>query len=142
MSLTDARKMWTLLRDAGETGCHSHDLRRQGITGNPSQRAKDIASKGVAIWTAREPRNGRPGSRWWLAEHAPDWAVPVRPNGVEGGSGATESHPLVRRDRAAAAPLNIAPAPQDTTEPVAIVRDWDGAWKELPARDFQWPEAA
>lgn len=80
MSLTDARRMYVLLRDAGRQGVHSHDLRRMGVSGNPSQRAKDIASKGVALATKRESRNGRPGARYWLAELAPSDAERVRPN--------------------------------------------------------------
>lgn len=134
MSLTDARKMYVLLRDSGEKGMHSHELRRAGITGNPSQRAKDIVSKGVGLWTCREPQNGRPGSRYWLAEHAPDWAVPVKPNGTEGGGGLPGDSP--------AAPLSVEPAPEQVAvkEPVALFRDYTdpaGAWREVPVSELE-----
>lgn len=80
MSLTDARRMWVLLRDAGRQGVHSHDLRRMGVSGNPSQRAKDIASHGVELAVRRENVGRRPGARYWLAEFAPSDAERVRPN--------------------------------------------------------------
>lgn len=120
MSLTDSRKMYVLLRDSGIKGMHSHELRRAGITGNPSQRAKDIASKGVELWTCREAKNGRPGSRYWLAEHAPEWAVPVKPN--------------------RASDVSVEPAPEQVAvkQRVALVRDWDGVWRELPVDDNGW----
>jgi hypothetical protein len=79
-SLTDAQRLWVLLRRAGSEGVHSHDIRAEGISGNPSQRAKDVTSKGQQVFTAREPRGKRPGSRYWLAADAPDFAVPVAPN--------------------------------------------------------------
>jgi hypothetical protein len=78
--LTDARRFYVLIRDAGAAGFHSHDARRQGVSGNPSQRAKDIVSKGVPLWTARKARNGRPGSLYWLDGAQPEHATPVRPN--------------------------------------------------------------
>lgn len=79
--LTDARRFYVLIRDSEAAGFHSHDARSRGITGNPSQRAKDIVSTGqVVLWTARESRNGRPGSRWWLDGWQPDHATRVRPN--------------------------------------------------------------
>jgi hypothetical protein len=28
--------------------------------------------------------------------------------------------------------MDVEPAPSDAVEPVAIVRDWDGEWRELP----------
>lgn len=91
VSLTDARRMWVAMRDAGHAGLHSHDVRSLGISGNPSSRAKDIVSKGVAVYTARENRGRRPGSRYWIDPYAPDYAVPVRPNHDVEGDGAHPS---------------------------------------------------
>lgn len=158
MSLSDSRRMWKLLNAAGADGMHSHELRRQGITGNPSQRAKDIVSRGVAVWTARENVGKRPGSRYWLAEHAPDWAVPVRPNHAARTCGecgesiehlrdgakfcdstcrARHSEPTdastqpVSAHKRSDGPPRIAPAPPDSTQPTAILRDGDH-FTELP----------
>lgn len=83
MTLTDAQRFYVMLRDAGPSGVHSHRVRHMGLSGNPSQRAKDIASHGVEVWTARENRGKRPGSRYWLGGSHPDWAVLVKPNRVE-----------------------------------------------------------
>ena len=33
--------------------------------------------------------------------------------------------------------LHIHPAPPDTHEPVAIVRDWDGEWREMPVSQLR-----
>jgi hypothetical protein len=112
VSLTDARRMWKLMNDAGVTGMHSHDLRVQGISGNPSQRAKDIVSKGQPVFTAREARNGRPGSRYWLQPYAPDFAVPVAPNGSEGGGGVSPPG-LPTTPLSAVQPLGSAAASED-----------------------------
>ncbi len=152
MSLTDARQMYVMLRDSGPDGMHSHELRRRGVSGNPSQRAKDIVSRGVAVWTARENVGKRPGSRYWLAEHAPDWAVPVRPNHAartcENCGGSLEGRRAdakfcgdTCRSEAREAPvavqsrareqLSATPAAPDTHEPTAIVRTGDG-FTELP----------
>lgn len=79
MSLTDSRRMWRLAAERGRAGLHSHDARKLGLTGNPSQRAKDIADH-VAFWTKRESRNGRPGSRYWTDGTQPPDAIPVKPN--------------------------------------------------------------
>ena len=106
--LTDSRRFYVLMRDAGSIGVHSHDARRLGVSGNPSQRAKDIVSKGVAISTAREARNGRPGSRFWLADHAPTFAHPVRPNGSRPAAGEA--------------------TPRASSGSRAWVRNFDGTW--------------
>lgn len=139
MSLTDSRRLWKLASERGTEGIHSHECRRLGISGNPSQRSKDIADH-VAFWTRREARNGRPGARYWVDGCQPQDAVPVRPNGgVEGGVGhrtpvETGGPAVVSGIDAVqfSAPLNITPAPEDTHHPVAIVRDFDGSWAELP----------
>lgn len=128
MTLTDARRMWKLADERGREGLHSHDARRLGISGNPSQRAKDIADH-VAFWTIRESRNGRPGSRYFTDGNQPTDATAVRPNRADaelGGEGDSPSPP------AHAADLSIEAAPEQVKEPVATVRDWDGVWRELP----------
>jgi hypothetical protein len=132
--------MWVLLRDAGESGCHSHDLRAQGISGNPSQRAKDIVSYGQAVWTAREARNGRPGSRYWLAAHAPDWAVPVRPNEPSSHSSPSDSNAAASATSSPeASPVGVIPVEEPLLEPLALVRDYTdpkGVWREVPVSEL------
>lgn len=138
MSLTDARKMYVLLREAGPTGVHSHDLRSSGTTGQPSQRAKDIASNGVPLATKREARGKRPGSRYWLAHFAPPDATPVQPNGGAERGGGSENSPETGSASPAVA-LSIEPAPADTLEPVAIFRDFtdpEGCWREIPVSEL------
>jgi hypothetical protein len=33
--------------------------------------------------------------------------------------------------------MDVEPAPSDAVEPVAIVRDWDGEWRELPVAQLR-----
>jgi hypothetical protein len=114
--LNDTRLMWKLMNEAGTAGKHSHDLRREGVTGNPSQRAKDITSKGFPVYTVAERRGRRPGSRYWLEEYAPDHAHPVLPNG---GSGAE----LAAGDTQLASPSNPAGRELGTEPPDRIICD-------------------
>lgn len=155
-ALNDTRRFYALVRDSGTDGFHSHDARRQGVSGNPSQRAKDIVTKGFAMWTARDSRNGRPGSLYWLDGNQPDHAVPVRPNHASaertcancGGSLEGRRTDAVycgdlckdeaRKARVAGesrgnARLHVTPAPEDTTQPTVIVRTGDD-FTEVPAR--------
>jgi hypothetical protein len=94
MTLTDNQRILVALEEAGPTGLHSHDLRRQGYSGNPSQRCKDLVSKGYEISTRREPVGRRPGSRFWLTHYAPANTTPVEPNPGDvagGGAGASSA---------------------------------------------------
>ncbi len=122
--LTDARRMWVMLRDAGAAGVHSHELRRAGISGNPSQRAKDIADHGVAVATRRENVGRRPGARYWLGEHAPSDAHPVRPNrDADVGGESDPVHPPG------------TPLAADVSARWGWVRDYtdpDGCWRREP----------
>ncbi len=121
VGLTDSRRMWVMLRDAGRAGVHSHELRRVGISGNPSQRAKDIVTYGVDLATRREAVGRRPGARYWLAEHAPQDAHPVRPNDADVGGG---DDPPVRT----AADVSVEWGwTRDYSDP-------DGRWQLVPAR--------
>ena len=125
MSLTDTRRFWLELRNAGEKGVHSWDC--YGWTRNAPQRAKDCVDKGQRIYKRTERRNNRPGTRYWLHPFQPQDALPVRPNGPEGGSGEASVQP-------SAAPLSVEAASEQVgiKQPTAIVLDWDGVWRELP----------
>lgn len=75
--LSDARRFWKLA--ATPAGIHSHDARRAGVSGNPSQRAKDCADH-TPMWKIRAPRNGRAGVRYFADGYQPSDAEPVKPN--------------------------------------------------------------
>lgn len=79
---TDTDKLVELLLQ-NPSGVHTHDLRRRGISGNPSQRATDAEEKyGIKIERTRESRNGRPGSRFTLIGEAEEPQVdPWEPRG-------------------------------------------------------------
>lgn len=83
MSISDSQRLLRMLTEAREEGVHSHTIRRSGISGNPSQRAKDLVTQGVHVFTARENRGRRPGSRYWTEPFAPDFAVAVKGNRAE-----------------------------------------------------------
>lgn len=85
MSLTAARQVWVMLREAGPRGVHSLEIRRSGTSGNPSQRLREIAAHGVEVRKRRESIGRRPGIRAWLAEYAPPDAERVNPDGSPGG---------------------------------------------------------
>lgn len=156
--LNDTRLFYALIRESGHAGFHSHEARRRGVTGNPSQRAKDIVSKGFPLWTARDSRGGRPGSLYWLDGNQPEHAIPVRPNHaarvceecgesiehLRGGAKFCDSTCRARHSEspdASTQPVNahkrsgdaprITPAPADSTQPVAILRDGDH-FTEIP----------
>lgn len=52
--LCDRDVVLLVLRDKGSV--HSHDLRRGGFTGNPSERVRELRSLGHTISAKREPR--------------------------------------------------------------------------------------
>lgn len=65
--MSDTDRMYRLLCER-PGGVHTHDLRKMGYSGNPSQRATDIERKyGVTVQRERERRNGRNGSRFKIA---------------------------------------------------------------------------
>jgi hypothetical protein len=65
VSGTDA--IYRLLQREGSRGVHTLDLRREGFSGNPSQRATDIEKKyGVRVDRQIEYRGKKRGSRFRL----------------------------------------------------------------------------
>lgn len=75
--LNDTRLFWKLSARPG--GIHSHDARKLGVSGNPSQRSKDCADR-TPMWKIRAPRNGRNGTRYFADGYQPSDATPVKPN--------------------------------------------------------------
>lgn len=65
---TDCERMLALLREAEMYGVHSHEIRRKGISGNPSQRIAELRAKGYNIESKRENRGKRPGTRYILRQ--------------------------------------------------------------------------
>ena len=87
MSATDRQRMLELLREAGDRGVHTHDLRRLGVSGNPSQRATDLEQlDGCMIRRVRERRGRRPGSRFFLVSEPREVARDPVPAGDPGGT--------------------------------------------------------
>lgn len=78
--MSDTDRFVSLLAEFGRVGLHSHETRRRGISGNPSQRAKDAVSAGTPIRKRRENVGRRPGCRFWLEEFAPVESDRVVPN--------------------------------------------------------------
>lgn len=146
--MTDRIRLLQALRDAGSTGVHSHDLRRAGISGNPSQRIRELRLEGHVIEGEPERRNGRPGKRWTLTHDAaigagndnnPDSFVASVDRGA-GVGGAVHSHrsedqayrgdpsdpgapPRPAAVTPAAAAGQLFEVPEQPTE--AALHDWD-----------------
>lgn len=69
--ISDKDKLLAILRDRGEKGVHTSELRRMGASGNPSQRRLDLLADGYEIRSERESYRGRdgktrPGARFIL----------------------------------------------------------------------------
>ena len=67
---TDTARLLTALRARGPVGIHSHEIRRLGISGNPSQRVKELEEDGHQIEHRREHKGRRPGVRYRLLADA------------------------------------------------------------------------
>lgn len=63
---TDAERMLIALRARGNTGLHSHEVRKLGISAHPSQRAAELEAKGYEIKRTKEFKGRRPGVRFTL----------------------------------------------------------------------------
>lgn len=63
---TDGERLLIALRARGATGIHSHEIRKLGISGNPSQRAAELEAAGYEIRHEREHKGRRPGVRYTL----------------------------------------------------------------------------
>ena len=71
--ITDKEKLLALLRNRGAAGVHTSELRRMGVSGNPSQRRLDLLADGYEIRSERESYRGadgktRPGARFTLID--------------------------------------------------------------------------
>ena len=69
--MTDRDRVLQALREAGSTGLHSTAMRRQGLTGNPSQRIAELRDRGYRIEATSKPwKDGegkrRPGTTYTL----------------------------------------------------------------------------
>lgn len=160
--MSDRDTFYEMLREAGCEGVHSHDLRRRGVTGNPSQRSRELVARGIEVSKLSEPVEGRPGRRFWLTEYAPLLAVPVHPDRIGGdatdsaagvASGADTARtprpdeagapPVHRRRSPAGAPTSLAPV--GSVRRMVILRDYtrpESGWMEVPESEAlaEWPE--
>lgn len=69
--MTDLQRMLALLRERGERGAHTSEIRKLGISGNPSQRRIEALDLGFDISSERESYTDlagktRPGARFVL----------------------------------------------------------------------------
>lgn len=69
--ISDKEKLLALLRERGPEGIHTSELRRRGVSGNPSARREDLIADGYSIRSERESYRGRdgktrPGARFTL----------------------------------------------------------------------------
>jgi hypothetical protein len=78
--VSDTDRLIALLQDRRQIGLHTHEARKLGISGNPSQRAKDAVTAGTPLRKRRENVGRRQGMRLWLEEHAPIESDRVTPN--------------------------------------------------------------
>jgi hypothetical protein len=62
---TDCERLLKLLRE-WPAGVHSHAIRNLGVSGNPSQRVRELRDRGFNIESKRENRGKRPGVRYTL----------------------------------------------------------------------------
>ena len=100
--ITDKDKLLALLRNRGAEGVHTAELRRMGVSGNPSQRRLDLLADGYEIASERESYRGadgktRPGARFTLTASpdpalasAPSETATSAPDSLRGVSGAGE----------------------------------------------------
>lgn len=63
---SDRSRVLSALQAAASHGLHSHDIRRRGLTGHPSERVAELERMGYSIRRVREYRRGRNGTRFYL----------------------------------------------------------------------------
>jgi len=63
---TDCERVLAVLRARGKSGIHSHEIRKLGLSGNPSQRVRELEAQGFEISHEREHKGRRPGIRYRL----------------------------------------------------------------------------
>jgi len=75
--VSDRERVLAALRLAGSRGLHSHSIRRQGLSGHPSERCKELERQGYSIRREREYVNGRNGTRFFLEGEPPKAGVGI-----------------------------------------------------------------
>lgn len=63
---TDCERIAAKLKTLGSRGLHSHEIRKLGFSGNPSQRITELEDQGYEIRHVREHVGRRPGTRYFL----------------------------------------------------------------------------
>lgn len=128
--MTDTDRMIALLRERGARGAHTSELRRLGISGNPSQRRKDAIAQGYEISSERESFIGaggkrRPGARFVLQrERAPGLGAGAACNGCPAdapiGNGNTEQASVEPEGASLFDPPEPEPVAGDYRDPDAM----------------------
>lgn len=84
--MSDRERFLEAVKLAGKHGLHSHTVRRKGISGHPSERARELEAEGVAIRREREFIDGRNGVRFFY-----EGETKPRPHASRGGPGPSPS---------------------------------------------------
>lgn len=134
---SDRSRVLAALRAAGPQGLHSHDIRRRGLTGHPSERAAELERMGYEIRRKREYIDGRNGVRFYLLSEpvakqtAGVGAGPSRPRQGESLSRVRDNpHASVdpgEPQRPTGAPGEKSPDRSDKPEPAPSASDREGA---------------
>lgn len=67
--MSDIQRVLKAAQDAGSKGIFSLDMRREGLTGDPSRRICDLEEKGFSFSKTREKQGERFGVRYVLLEN-------------------------------------------------------------------------
>lgn len=118
--MSDRDRFLAALEEAGPAGLHSHDARRQGLTGHPSERAAELERMGYSIRREKAFVKNRPGV-WFILESTA---------GVHAGSQPLEAGSRTRvgvDSGGSSEPVPSEPARLFTPPPLNPLRDQEAA---------------
>jgi hypothetical protein len=78
--MSDCDRLVAMFSASGERGVFSGDIRREGISGNPSQRIADLERRGFTFRQEREAYPSgkrRMGVRWWIVTRPAEVVLPA-----------------------------------------------------------------
>lgn len=130
--MSDRERLLEALRAAGDRGIHTFEIRKGGISGNPSERRRELLALGYGIRAEREKMNGRWGKRFFLEHDA------------AAGAGTCESD-AIRCSSSVGRGGGIPPSPADQSpgsDARSAGRLFDIAGEPLSAALHDWDEAA
>lgn len=109
--MSDRLRVLEALRQASWDGLRSLDMRRLGLTGNPSERIRELRAEGFVI-SARPYTEGKRRGKVYVLEFDPveGSARSFRASRDEGASSGTDAGEPTTEEKAGATPPNTAPA--------------------------------